>query len=159
MRLGDMQAPDIVQAAVVALADDRVHTAGGLADIGVALQHIFDQRRLHGAHTQGVGKQDGGLQRAQLIDLDKAGGLAEAVDDMAGRQHLIMEHISGVRQQRGHAGLDIAIRQCAMAHCHARHITDLIALPVGQMPHPEAPFILIDSHKYLSVIAFQYCPS
>ena len=75
MCLGDMQAPDIVQAAVVALADDRVHTAGGLADIGVALQHIFDQRRLHGAHTQGVGKQDGGLQRAQLIDLDKAGGL------------------------------------------------------------------------------------
>ena len=62
---------------------------------GVALQHIFDQRRFHGAHTQGVGKQDGGLQRAQLIDLDKAGGLAEAVDDMAGRQHFVMEHIPG----------------------------------------------------------------
>ena len=159
MCLGDMQAPDIVQAAVVTLADDRVHTASGLADIGVALQHIFDQRRFHGAHTQGVGEQDGGLQRTQLIDLDKAGSLAEAVDDMAGRQYLIMEHIPGVGQQRGHTGLDVAIRQCAMAHCHARHITDLIALPVGQMPHPEAPFILIDSHKNLSVLALQCCPS
>ena len=78
---------------------------------------------------------------------------------MAGRQHLIMEHIPGVRQQRGHTGLDIAICQCTMAHRHARHITDLIALPVGQMSHPEAPFIPIDSHKYLSVIAFQYRPS
>ena len=75
-------------------------------DIGVALQHIFDQRRFHSAHTQGVGKQDGGLQRTQLIDLDKARGLAKAVDDMAGRQHLIMEHIPGVGQQRGHTGLD-----------------------------------------------------
>ena len=70
--------------------------------------------------------RDGGLQCTQLIDLDKAGGLAEAVDDMAGRQHFVMEHISGVRQQRGHTGLDVAIRQCAMAHCHARHITCLL---------------------------------
>ena len=43
-----------------------------------------------------------------------------------------------------------SIRQCTMAHRHARHITDLIALPVGQMPHPEAPFIPV-SYTHLAM--------
>ena len=40
-------APDVVEAAVVALADHRVDAAGGLADVGVLIQHILHQRCLH----------------------------------------------------------------------------------------------------------------
>ena len=146
MLFGHMQAPDVVQAAVVALADDRVHAAGGLANIRITLQHILHQCRLHGTHTEGIGEQDRRFQRPQLVDLDQAGRLAEAVDDMAGRQHLIVEHIARMRQQSRHAGLDIAVRQGAVPHRHARHIADLVPGAVRQSADPEAPFVRFDSH-------------
>ena len=139
--LGDMEAPDVVQAAVVALADHRVDAAGGLADVGVPVQHILHQRRLHRAHAEGVGEEDGRLQRAQLLDLDKAGGLAETVDDVAGRHHLIVENIPRMGQQGGDAGLDLAVRQRTVAYRNARHVTNLVQRAAGQLAHPDAPVL------------------
>ena len=146
--LGDMQAPDVVQTAVVALAHHRVHAARRLTDIRILGQHILDQRRLHRAHAEGVGKEDGRFQRAQLVDLNQAGGLAKAVDDMAGGQQLLVEEIPRVGQQGRHARLDIAVRQGAVAHRHAGHVADLIQRPVGQMADGQIPFCR-DSHKDL----------
>ena len=163
MLFGYMQAPDVVQAAVVALADDRVHAAGGLTDVRITLQHVLHQRRLHGAHTEGIGEQDRRFQRPQLVDLDQAGRLAETVDDMAGRQHLIVEHIARMRQQSRHAGLDIAVRQCAVPHRHARHIADLVPGAVRQSADPEAPFVRFDSHcsilLWTSAFIFRVSPA
>ena len=146
----DVEAPDVVEAAVVALADHRVDAAGRLADVGVLIQHILHQRCLHSTYAEGIGEEDGRFQRPQLVDLDKAGGLAEAVDDMAGRHHFIVENIALMGQQRGHAGLDLALRQCAVAHRHARHIAYLVQRPAGQFAHPDAPALpfCFDSHKY-----------
>ena len=143
-----MKPPDVVQAAVVALADHRVHAAGGLADVRVSLQHIFHQRGLRRAHAEGVGKEDGRFQGAQLVDLNQARGLAKAVDDMAGGQQLLVEDIPRVGQQGRHARLDIAVRQGAVAHRHAGHVADLIQRPVGQMADGQIPFCR-DSHKDL----------
>ena len=149
---GDMKSPDVVQAAVVALADHRVHAAGGLADIGVLFQHILHQRGLRRAHTEGVGKQNRRFQRAKLVDLYKAGGLAKAVDNMAGRQHLFVENISRVRQQRRYAGLHHTVCQRAVPHRHARHIADLIQRTFGQLAHLKTPFISRDAHRSSSLL-------
>ena len=149
---GDMKSPDVVQAAVVALADHRVHAAGGLADIGVLCQHILHQCGLRCAHTEGVGKQNRRFQRAKLVDLYKAGGLAKAVDNMAGRQHLFVENISRVRQQRRYAGLHHTVCQRAVPHRHARHIADLIQRTFGQLAHLKTPFISRDAHRSSSLL-------
>ena len=146
--LGDMEAPDVVQTAVVALAHHRVHAARRLTDIRILGQHILDQRRLRRAHAEGVGKEDGRFQGAQLVDLNQAGGLAKAVDDMAGGQQLLVEDIPRVGQQGRHARLDIAVRQGAVAHGHAGHVADLIQRAVGQMADGQIPFCR-DSHKDL----------
>ena len=149
--LGHMEPPDIVQAAVVALADHRVHAAGGLADVGVFLQHILYQRGLCRAHAEGVGKQDGRFQRAQLVDLHKAGGLAKAVDDIAGRQHFFVENIPLVRQQRRYARLHHAVCQGAVPYRHPRHIADLIPCTFGQRAHLKAPFVPCNAHRSSSL--------
>ena len=146
MLLGHMKPPDIVQAAVVALADHRVHAAGGLADVGVFLQHILYQRGLCRTHAEGVGKQDGRFQRAQLVDLHKACGLAKAVDDIAGRQHFFVEHVPLVRQQRRYAGLHHAVCQGAVPYRHPRHIADLIPRTFGQRAHLKTPFVPCNAH-------------
>ena len=149
--LGHMEPPDVVQAAVVAFADHRVHAAGGLADVGVFLQHIPHQCGLCRAHAEGVGKQDGRFQRAQLVDLHKARGLAKAVDDIAGCQHFFVEHVPLVRQQRRYAGLHRAVCQRAVPHRHPRHIADLIPRTFGQCAHLKAPFVPCNSHRSSSL--------
>ncbi len=69
-----------------------------LADIGVLFSIYFHQCGLRRAHTEGVGKQNRRFQRA-IVDLHKAGGLAKAVDNMAGRQQSFRGKYL-VRQQR-----------------------------------------------------------
>ena len=150
--LGHMKPPDIVQAAVVALADHRVHAAGGLADVGVFLQHILYQRGLCRAHAEGVGKQDRRFQRAQLVDLHKAGGLTKAVDDIAGCQHFFVEHVPLVRQQRRYARLHYAVCQGAVPYRHPRHIADLIPRTFGQRAHLKTPFVPCNAHRSSSLL-------
>ena len=150
--LGHMKPPDVVQAAVVALADHRVHAAGGLADVGVFLQHILYQRGLCRAHAEGVGKQDGRFQRAQLVDLHKAGGLTKAVDDIAGRQHFFVENIPLVRQQRRYARLHHAVCQGAVPYRHPRHIADLIPRTFRQCAHLKTPFVPCNAHRSSSLL-------
>ena len=149
---GDVKAPDVVQAAVVALADHRVHAAGGLADVGVFLQHILYQRGLCRAHAEGVGKQDRRFQRAQLVDLHKAGGLTKAVDDIAGCQHFFVEHVPLVRQQRRYARLHYAVCQGAVPYRHPRHIADLIPRTFGQRAHLKTPFVSCNAHRSSSLL-------
>ena len=151
---GDMKPPDVVQAAVVALADHRVHAAGGLADVGVSLQHILHQRGLRRAHAEGVGKQDGRFQRAQLVDLHKTGGLAKAVDDIAGRQHLFVENVPLVGQQCRYAGLHCTVCQGAVPYRHPRHIADLIPRTFGQCAHLKPPFVPCNAHRSSSLPVF-----
>ena len=126
-----------------------VHAAGRLADVGVALQHILYQSRFHRAHAEGVGKEDGGFQRAQLLDLHQTRGLAKAVDDMAGRQDLLVEEVALVRQQSRDAGLHAAVCQRTVPHRYPRHVADLIQRPVGQLADGDV-VIGLDAHSVFS---------
>ena len=143
---GDVEAPDVVKAAVVALAHHRVDAAGGLADVGAQRQHMAHQGVVHRAHAQGVGEQDGRLQSAQLLDLDKAGGLAKAVDDVGRRRHFFVKEIAGVGQKGGDAGLHLPVGEGAVAHRHPRHVADEVAGSVGQAAHGKAP-ACFNAHK------------
>jgi hypothetical protein len=53
-------------------------------------------------------------------------GLAEAGDDMARSRHLAAEEVSAMRQDRGHAGVDVAVAQRAVTDAQARHIGDRV---------------------------------
>ena len=107
MLRADVEAPDVVEPAVVALGDQAVHRAGGDPDVRVPLQHVPGERLTGGAHAQGVGEEDGGLDGAQLLHLDEAHALAEAVDDRHPGHHLVPEAVAPVGQHGGDAGVDV----------------------------------------------------
>ena len=71
---------------------------------------------------------------------------------MAGRQHLFVENISRVRQQRRYAGLHHTVCQRAVPHRHARHIADFIQRTFGQLAHLKTPFISRDAHRSSSLL-------
>ena len=82
---------DLVDAAVVALAYHRVQ-AGHLHPILLALLHcIFHQGIVHQAHVQRVGQGNGGLQRAQLLHLQKPRRFAEPVPHKGRSRQLLVE--------------------------------------------------------------------
>lgn len=83
-------------------------------------------------HGQGIGQQNGGLQGAQLLHLDQADALAEAVDHMGSGQALLVKHIPCVGNDGGDAGVYLAVVERHMAHTHTRHIRNQVA---GTMIH------------------------
>ena len=51
-----------------------------------------------------VGERDRRFDRAELVDLRRAGELAEGVADEHRARHLLLKHIAGVRHDDGDAG-------------------------------------------------------
>ena len=132
MLFGNVQAADIAEAGVVALHDQGIDRACIQADVVVSLQHILHQRRGHGAHGQSIGQQDGGFQRTQLLHLDQADALSEAVDHMGSGQALFVKYITRVGDDGGDAGVYLAVVDRHMAHTHPRYIRNQVA---GTMVH------------------------
>lgn len=120
VRFLHVHAADVVERAVVALGDKAVDGSGAHADIGVLLQHVFAKCRIGRADAHRVGQEDGGLYRAELLHLQKADALAEAVDDGAGGHDLVAEQIAPVRENGRYARVDILCRvdQRGMADQH-----------------------------------------
>ena len=129
---GNVQAADIAEAGVVALHDQGVHSTGVQADVIIPLQHILHQRRGHGAHGQGIGQQNGGFQRTQLLHLDQADALSKAVDHMGSGQAFFVKYITRVGDDGGDAGVYLSVVERHMAHTHTRHIRNQVA---GAMIH------------------------
>src|SRR5438445_4766323 len=118
---GDRPGADVVQKAVIGLADDRIRRA----DIFVAWQR--EEPGEHGVgrarHTQGAGQYDRRLKLAQLIHLRRAHELAEAVPDDDRCRNFLTEWISAVRQNRGDACVDrVAARNRRLPAAHAGDI-------------------------------------
>ena len=109
------QRADVVQTAVVGLADERVHRP----DLIVAR---LRQRPLHealddGANRQGVGQGDRASRscRARPPGSSPA-SLPKALPDEHRAGHLVLEHVAGVRHDDGDAGAGaVALAQREMA--------------------------------------------
>ena len=137
--LGDVEAADIVEPAVVALADQRVDRAGGAADILVLRQHIADQRSGGRADAEGVGHDDGGLDGAKLFHLHQTHALAEAVDHGGGCHDLVPEQVARMRQNGGDARIHVlAVTHGDVPHLDPRDVGDQIAFAGSSLPDADA---------------------
>ena len=96
------QSLDIAQISVVALEHERIYGRGLAADIQVAFDGMAHQCGAAGADRQGVGEENGRLDGAEFLDLHQAGTLAEAVQNMNGRDGLLAIEIAaaGARPSR-----------------------------------------------------------
>ena len=144
-----MHAADIVECAVVTFGDKAVDGAGGHADVGVLLQHVFAQCRVGRTDAHCVGQDDRGLYRAELLHLQKADALAKAVDDGAGGHDLVAEQIAPVRENGGHTRVDILCRvdQRGMADQHPRHVRDEVFFAAGPLGVEVKPVYMINPHS------------
>ena len=127
----------VIEQAVVGLGHDRVDAAG----LFVAGQrhHPLQQRICDPRRVQGAGQQDGCLDLAQFLDLGRAHQLAVAVPDKDRGGHPLMQHVSVVRKNGGHAGANVrASDQGGMTHAHAGHIGDGVARPGRQRANDDA---------------------
>ncbi|CDN43386.1 hypothetical protein BN871_CV_00480 [Paenibacillus sp. P22] len=127
----DMQAAHVVQITVVAFARYDVDGAGLSADSVILLHHVAQRAFSRSGHAERIGQHDRSLQRAELVDLDKPGRFAEAVDDIGCRSGLLPEQISLMRQNSGDSRpydrLIISFgQQRDMARAHSRDIRDAV---------------------------------
>ena len=120
----DRQRADVVQApAVVGLAHHRVHRA----DLFIArLRERPAHDRVHrGSHRQGIGEDDGGLDRAELLHLRGARELPERIAHEHRTRHLVLEQVAAVGQHGRDAGAHaLAFDERHLADPHTRHVGD-----------------------------------
>ena len=134
----DRKRADVVQEAVVALEDRRVHRPGLPADVGVRGEHRADERLGRRAHAEGVGQQDRRLERAHLLDLDDPARLAETVDHVARRHDFFAEEVPRRRNNGGHTGLYRAVGEGAVSDGDAGDVGDRIPQSFGHTADADA---------------------
>ena len=91
--LRDRHSLDVVEEAVVAFEHHRIHGRGLAADIRIWPRCMADERRAAGADRESVGQKQRRFDGPELLDLHQADALAEAVEDMRGRDWLLPIHI------------------------------------------------------------------
>ena len=124
----DVEATDVVQAAVVGLADERVHGPDVLvAGLG---ERPADDRVDGDADPERVGQNDRRFDGAELLHLRRSGELAEGVADKDRAGHLLTKEIPGVRKDRGHAcPHGVSRHQSRVSDAHASDIRDGVERP------------------------------
>jgi hypothetical protein len=130
--LPDVEALDVVEAAVVALCHQAVDRARVDSRAGVLLQHVPAQAGEGRAHAEGVGEEDGGLDGPQLLDLQNTCALAKAVDDRRRGHHLVQKQVPRVGQHRRDPGVHLPLLYRGVAHPHAGYVGNQIARSAGQ---------------------------
>ena len=117
-----MKSSDVVQAAVIRLADDGVDGS----DLFVAglRQCVRDDTFDAGADTQRVGQHDRRFDLTELEHLCGSGQLAERVADEHRAGHLLLEQVAAVRQDCRDAGPDVVAFD-------DRRVPDLHAFDIG----------------------------
>ena len=98
------QRTGVAEPAVEALPDHHVDVSRSRAAPGFCSSSVPQAALPDGSHRERVGQQDGALERAELLELAEARGLAVAVDHVAAGEHLLGVEVSVVRQHRGDAG-------------------------------------------------------
>ena len=98
-------------------------------------ERVPDHRVDSDAHGQGVGQHDGRLDGAELVDLRRAGQLAEGVADVDRAGHLVLKEVAAVRKNRRHARADVVpANHRRVADADAWNIRDGVNGPAGSTP-------------------------
>src|SRR5690606_19658958 len=121
MRRLHVHAADVVETAVVRLADERVDRP--YVFVAGPTQRPADNPVDAGRDRQGVGEDDRRLDGAPFLDLCGPGKLAERVADEHGAGNLLLEQIAAVRHDRRDAGTDVV-------SFNQRHMPDAYTLDV-----------------------------
>ena len=100
----DVTPLQVVEVTVVGFAHDHVGGAGADAHLWTMTHRVLHQRIRHEADVEGVGQRNRCLNDPQLAHLFKATHLAEPVDGVHGRAHLLAEQIVAVGQNHRHTG-------------------------------------------------------
>jgi hypothetical protein len=91
------------------------------------------------SYAQRVREDDRRFDRAELVDLSRAGELAERIPDEHSSQDLVSKEIAGVRKDRRHAGAyAIAPDDGRVAHAHAADVGDCVERPRIEDARPDA---------------------
>src|SRR5438045_3728895 len=91
-----MLTANIVQVAVVALADDRVH--GLNAFISLLHQRPSDKGIRRGKRAKRIRQEDWRFDDSQLLNLCRADELAKAIGYVNGRRYFALKDVSAMRQ-------------------------------------------------------------
>ena len=136
----DVQATDIVQAAVVGLAHDGVD--GNHLLIAGLRERVFHDGFAGTPDAEGIGEHDGRFDDAEFVDLGGAGELAEAVADIDGGGRLLLKEIAFVREDGGDAGVDAGgiVVDGYLAYAHAGDVGDGVVLARRQDAGLQANF-------------------
>ena len=117
--------PEVVQHAVVGLADHRVDRPDGRHS-GL-LEHPLRERIGGTPYAQGRGEQDRRFGLAELVHLGAADELAETIPDVDGRRNAVQEEISTVREYGGDTRAHRrSFDEGRMTDAHAGNIGDRI---------------------------------
>ena len=120
-----MQAANVVQPAIVCLADQRVDGAHAL--VAGLCQRPADDGVDSDADAECIRKHDRRLDRAELLHLRRAGELAESVADKDRAWNLLAEEIAAVRKDGCHAGAHgTAIYERDLPDAHAGDVRDRV---------------------------------
>ena len=129
---------DVVEPAVVALQHHSVHRGGVQADGLPPPAQVLHQGVLHLAHVEGVGEGHRPLQGAQLLHLDQAGALAEAVEHVGRGGDEVVEGVFGAGDHHGDPGFMSGRIHGAVPHGHTGYVGNLIPGAPGQAAHLDA---------------------
>ena len=102
MRGPHVLAANVIQAAVIGLADERVHRSHVL--VAGLIERPPDESIHDRADTQRIGQRDRRFDRAELVNLRRSGELAEGVADKHRARHFVLEDVALMRHDDGHAG-------------------------------------------------------
>src|SRR5690606_38603638 len=121
---GDRPRPDVVQRAIVRLADHGVDGAHAV-HAGPGEQPV--DHGVGGApDAQRAGEQDRRLQLAQLAHLGDTDELAEAVADHDRGRDALTEPVVAGRQDRGDAGVAVVAADGGVADAYAGDVGDRV---------------------------------
>ncbi len=139
-------AGDVVQKRVVTLADQRDEHVVLVSDVRVALQQVLDGSLGDHAHRQGVGQQDGRLNKPPLEHLQQSAEFAGAVEHKRAADHALHEQIARSRNDGGdarahHTGGEVVgptADQRLVADADAGDVGDGVERPRRKIPDGDA---------------------
>ena len=143
----------MVEGGVVALAHQGVHGPEHHPLGLTAGEHVLHHGVVDQAHIEGVGEGDGGLQGAQLLELQEPRRLAEAVEGADAGGELMGKGVLGAGQDHGDPGLVRGGVHRGVTHQYAGHVGDLVPGAPGQRTHPDAEVLCAHlEHENASVL-------
>ena len=131
-----MQSANVVEPAIIGLADERVDRSNLL--VSWLVQRPAHNSFQRCSNAKRIGQRDRCFNRAEFIDLRRTGELAECVAHIDGPGHLLLKDIAGMRNDYRDPGPNVIARyEGRMSHADAGHIRDGVEWSRGKHPRRE----------------------